>query len=190
MLGEALSAVCEAIRDSEARSPHPDSPRRLRNPTGNNGIHEVSSAQQSRLGTAVGADQGPPSACFSGEPADQRPEILAIASRSVSDRALPENGPCLVGGTVTLDDVSSTIEMAIHSGGDAIALYRCTALPDTSFSQMFIRHDLLDRMLSVGAASSACERPSSPRSWGRFGEYVRLRTATHICVSVQCFHEK
>ena len=39
LLGEALSAVREAIRDSEAGSPHPASPRRLRSPTSNAGIH-------------------------------------------------------------------------------------------------------------------------------------------------------
>ena len=32
--------------------------------------------------------------------------------------ALSEHGPCLVGGTVTLDDVSFTTKFAIHSGGD------------------------------------------------------------------------
>ena len=72
LLGEALSAVREAIRDSEAESRHQASPRRFRSPTGNVGIHKISSAQQSRLGTAVGADQGPPSAYISGVPADQR----------------------------------------------------------------------------------------------------------------------
>ena len=56
LLGKALSAVREAVRDSEAGSPHPSFPRRFRSPTGNAGIHEASSAQQSRLGTAVGAD--------------------------------------------------------------------------------------------------------------------------------------
>ena len=45
-------------------------------------------------------------------------------------------------------------------------------------------------MLSVGAASSACERPSRRRSWGGFGESDPLRTATHIRLSVQFFHEK
>ena len=45
-------------------------------------------------------------------------------------------------------------------------------------------------MPSIGAASSACERPSSPRSWGGFGESTPLRTATHIRLSVQFFHEK
>ena len=45
-------------------------------------------------------------------------------------------------------------------------------------------------MLSVGAASSACERSCSPRSWGSFGESAPLPTATHIRLSVQFFHEK
>ena len=121
LLGESLSAIREAIHDSEAGSPHPASPRRFRSSTRNAGIREISSAQQSRLGTAVGADQGPPSAYFSGAPADQSPEVLAVASRGASDRALPEHGPCLVRGTVTLDDVSFTTDIAIHSGGNAIA---------------------------------------------------------------------
>ena len=159
MLSEALSAVLEAIRDSEAGSTHPASPRPFCSPTENAGIYEISSAQQSRLRTAVGADQGPPSAYFPGAPADQRPEVLAIASRGTSDRAWPEHGPCLVGDTVTLDDVFFTTKIAIHSGGDAIAPYRCTALLDTGSPQTFIRRDVLDRMLSVGAASSA-QQPS------------------------------
>ena len=159
LLGEAPSAVHEAIRNSEAESPHPASPRRFRSPTGNAGIHEISSGQQSRLGTAVGAGQGPPS-------------------------VIPEHGPCLAGGIVTLDDVSFTTEIAIHSGGDAIAPYRCTALLDTGSPQSFIRRDLLDRIISVGTVSSACKRPSSLRSWGDFGESTPLRTATRIRLSV------
>ena len=85
---------------------------------------------------------------------------------------------------MTLDDVSFTTDIAIHSGGDAIEPYKCTALLDTGSPQTFIRRDVLDRMLSVGAASSACEWPSSPRSWGGFGESAALRTVTHIRLSV------
>ena len=61
---------------------------------------------------------------------------------------------------------------------------------DTGSPQTLIRRDVLDRMLSVGAASSACERPSSPRSWGGFGESAPSRIATHIRLGVQFFHEK
>ena len=163
LLSEALSYVREAIRDNEARSRHPASPSRFRSPTENAGIRKISSAQQSRLGTAVGADQSPPSVYFSGAPSDQSPEALTIASRGSSDRAQPEYGPGRIGGTVTIDDVSFTTEIAIHGGVDAIARDRCTVLLDTGFPQTLIRRDSLDRMLSVGVASSACERPSSPR---------------------------
>ena len=49
-LEEALSAVREAIRDSETGSSHPVPPCRFRSPTGNAGIHEISSALPSRWG--------------------------------------------------------------------------------------------------------------------------------------------
>ena len=145
-VGEALSAVRGAIRDSEAASPHPASPRRFCSPTGNTGINEISSALPSRSGTAVGACHGHPleiSAYFLGAPADQSAEVLAIASDGASGRAPPEHGPCLVGGTVTLDGVSFTTEITIHSRGDAIAPYRCVALLDTGSPQTFIRRDVL-----------------------------------------------
>ena len=91
---------------------------------------------------------------------------------------------------MTLGDVSFTTEITIHSGGDTIAPYRCTALLDTGSPQTFIRRDVLDRMLSVGTASSACDRPSSLCSRGGFGESAPLRTAAHIRLSVQFSHEK
>ena len=46
LLGEALSAVREAIRDSDTGSTHPSSAGRFRTSTGNAGIHEISSAPQ------------------------------------------------------------------------------------------------------------------------------------------------
>ena len=61
MLSEIISAVCEAIRNSETGPPHPIFPRRFRSPTGNAGIHEISSALPSCSGTAVGVCQGSPS---------------------------------------------------------------------------------------------------------------------------------
>ena len=187
------ATLCRSQGNSRQRgriATPPASPHRFRSPAGMAGIHAISFAQQSRLATAVGADHGPPSAHFLGAPADQSPEVLTIASQGASDLELPEHGPCLVGGTVTLDDVNFTTDIAVHSGGDAIEPYRCTALLDTGSPQTFIRRDVLDRMLSVGAASWACERPSSPRSWGGFVEYAPVRTATRIRLRVQFFLEK
>ena len=44
-------------------------------------------------------------------------------------------------------------------------------------------------MLLVGAASVACERPCSPRSWGGFGEPSPLRTSSSIRLSVHFFRD-
>ena len=59
LLGEALSAVREEIRDSETGLANPASAGRFRTPTGNAGIHEISSAPQSCSMTAASACQGP-----------------------------------------------------------------------------------------------------------------------------------
>ena len=62
---------------------------------------------------------------------------------------MSERGPCLVGGTMTLDDVSFTTRFAIHSGGDV------TQAPlDTGSPQTFIRRNVLDRMLLVAVCTS------------------------------------
>ena len=60
LLGEARSAVREAIRDSETGLTNPASAGRFCTPTGKAGIHEISSAPQSCSLTATSACQGPP----------------------------------------------------------------------------------------------------------------------------------
>ena len=110
---------------------------------------------------------GPPSefsTCFSDAPADSSPEVLAVTPGAVPSLALPENGPCLVDGIITLDDASFTTKIAVHSGANALAPYGCVALLDTGSPQTFIIRDVLDSMLSVGVASVACERKCAPRS--------------------------
>ena len=74
LLGEALSAVREAIRESETALAHSASAGRFHTPTGNAGINEISSAPQSCSLIAASACQGPPSefsTYFSEVPADQ-----------------------------------------------------------------------------------------------------------------------
>ena len=80
-----------------------------------------------------------------------------------------------------------TTKIAVHSGANAVAPYGCVALLDTGSPQTFIGRDVLDRMLSMEAASVACERNCAPRSWGGFGESAPLQTSTSIRLSVQFF---
>ena len=69
LLGEARSAVPEAIRDTETGLAHPASAGRFRTPTGNAGIHEFLSAPQSCSLTVAICCQFP--TYFSDAPADQ-----------------------------------------------------------------------------------------------------------------------
>ena len=112
---------------------------------------------------------------------------MAVTPRVDPSPALPEHGHCLLGRIITLVDASLTTKIAIHSGANALAPYGCVALLDTGSPQSFVRRDVLDRMLSVGAASVACERRCAPRSWGGFGESAPLQTSTSIRLSVQFF---
>ena len=81
LLGEALSAVRDEIRDTETGLANPSSAGWFRTPMGNAGIHEVSSAPQSCSLTAASACQGPfkefPT-YFSDAPADQSQEVLEM----------------------------------------------------------------------------------------------------------------
>ena len=60
LLGEALSAVRQEIRDCETGMANPASAGQFRTPTENTGVHEISSAPQSCSLTAASACQGPP----------------------------------------------------------------------------------------------------------------------------------
>ena len=136
---------------------------------------------------------GPPSefsACFSDAPADSSPEFLAVAPGADSSLALPEHGPCLVGGIITLDDASFTTKVAVQSGANALAPYGCVAVLDTGSPQTFVRRDVMDHMLSVEAAFVECERRCAPRSRGKCRDgYQRvppqrqpIRPAPQACV--------
>ena len=99
--------------------------------------------------------------------------------------ALPEHGPCRVGGIITLDDASFTTTITVHGGANALAPYCFVALLDTGSPQTFVKRDVLDRVLSVEAASVACEPRCAPRFWGGLGESALLQTSKNIRLSVQ-----
>ena len=87
----------------------------------------------------------------------------------------------------TSSAASFTTKNAIHNGANALAPYGCVAFFETGSPQTFIRRKVLDRMLSVGAASVTCERKYAPRSWGDFGESAPLQPSTSVRMSVQFY---
>ena len=164
LLGKAVSAVRDALRASEAWLVHPASSQQFCTPTTPDEIHEISPAPPRPLAVAR-ACPGPPLevlTCFSDAPADHSPRDFGYRThcrplpRTVRTRPLPYRG--------ALDDVSYTTKIAIHSGAGVLAPFGCVALLDTGSSQTFSRGDVWDYMLSVGAASMACEQKCAPRS--------------------------
>ena len=189
MLGKTISVVCDPIRTSEAGLSNPAFSQQFCTPTSAGGNHEISPALPRRMALPR-ACPGPHlefSTYFSDAPADSSPEVLAATSGVDPSLALPEHGLCLVGSIITLDNASFTTKIAVRSGANALAPFGCVALLDTGSPQTFIGLDVLDSMLSVGAASVACERKCSPQSWGGFGKSAPLQTWTSVRLSVQFF---
>ena len=119
-LGEAPSAVCGANREGETGSAHPVPSRRVCTRIGNEGMNEIWLAPRSGPLTAASAHQSPTSevsAYFFDTPAGQSREALEIASGVGTGLALSEHGPCLVGSTVTLDDVLFSTEIQYIAEG-------------------------------------------------------------------------
>ena len=121
LLGDALSAVREAIRDQVRPGRH--TPPSLADSALPSGLLEFPRFCQRRSR----ARHPRPALVkvlfrsffiyFSDAPADSSRESLTIASAVGPGLALLEHGPCLVGRTVTLDDVSFTTIIAIQLEG-------------------------------------------------------------------------
>ena len=118
LLGEALSAVREAIRDNEVGSAYPAFPSRFRTCT----AKARTKKPRPRRNRAVNSGQrshnfpiGVSDLLFGRVGQLKAVEVLEIAYGVAPDFALSEHGPCFVEGTVTLDDVSFTMKIAYIS---------------------------------------------------------------------------
>ena len=189
MFGTVIFAVRDAIRISETGLANPASCHQFCISTSSDGINEISPAPP-RVIALVRACPGLPSecsTCSSDAPADHSPEVWVFAPGVGPSLALSEHGPCFVGGIIPLDDASFTTKITVHSGANTFAPFGCVALLDTGSPQTLIRRNVLDRMLSVGAASTARERKSASRSWGGVGEFAPLQTLTSVRLRLDFF---
>ena len=118
-------------------------------------------------------------------PKDHDPTVLTVQAPPLMDPPLPEMGPCLVDGIVTVDDASFTTRVHIHSGPTATTTFPCVALLDTGSPQSFINEGAWRQLQTAGAGTPSSERVSTPRSWGGFGTSAPLRTSRSIRLSVQ-----
>ena len=112
----------------------------------------------------------------------------APTSRAAPHRPIPEHGPCLTGGVVTVDDSSFTTKVLVHSGPHATTRCDLVALLDTGSPQSFITAAAVKHLKTSHSASDACIRHASPRSWGGFGTSSPLTTSASIRLSIQFMH--
>ena len=193
LLGQVLQVVRRHLQEAD-RSPFhtpsvlPPSTSSARLVNVADSIFEVNPDNSQQLP----APDGLSTANFSGlakfspyAPKDHDPTVLTVQAPPLLDPPLPEMGPCLVDGIVTVDDASFTTRVHIHSGPTATTTFPCVALLDTGSPQSFINEGAWRQLQTAGAGTPSSERVSTPRSWGGFGTSAPLRTSRSIRLSVQ-----
>ena len=106
-------------------------------------------------------------AVSSSEDPIRSPSEDPIRSPSSAKSLIPEQGPGLVDGIITVDDASYTTQILTHCG-PATSAFGCVALLDTGSPQSFVSASTWAAMKASGAASSAFGTRTQPRCWGGF----------------------
>ena len=192
LLGQALKHAREIFcRDTTAPlcNPAPETPV-PRDDTGST-VFEVDPVTYLRL------DTGPPSAntqtatlsAFTDSvPHDHAPEVLLAQEQRIDAPLIPEQGPDLIGGVVTMDDATFTALLLLHSGVSTTSRFNCRALLDTGSPQSFLHQGAFDQMVATGAADASCVRSTTPRTWSGFGSRQLLSTHRQARMTVQFNH--
>ena len=154
-------------------------------------VFEVDPATRTRLNTAP-IREDPRNAVISAlidsVPDDYAPEVLLTHSPHIDKALIPEQGPDLVCGTVTIDDDTFTILPSLTSGASTTSPFRCRALLDTGSPQSFIHQDTFDQMVATGAADESYVRATTTRYWSGFGSQELLRTNRQAPLTIQFYH--
>ena len=167
LLGQALKHAREILhRDVTAPLSHPTPETPVpRDDTGDT-VFKVDPVTHLRL------DTDPPCAdtqmtALSGYaysvPDDHAPEVLLAQGPRIDAPLIPEQGPDLIGGVVTMDDATFTTLVSLHSGVSTTSRFNCRALLDTGSPQSFIHEGAFDQMVTTGAADASCVRSTMPR---------------------------
>ena len=64
-------------------------------------------------------------------PDDHAPEVLLAHEQCDDAPLMPEQGPGLIGGIVTIDDATLTTLLTLHSGVSATSRFDCRAIMDS-----------------------------------------------------------
>ena len=137
LLGQALEHAREFLRrDSTAPpcNPTPETPA-PGNDTGDT-VFEVDPVTRLHLDTTpniANTHTATLSAFTDSVPDDNAPEVLLAQDQRTDAPSLPEQGPNLISGVVTMDDATFTL-LSLSSGVSATSRFNCRALLDTADS--------------------------------------------------------
>ena len=192
LLGRALEHAREIVyRDTPAplRNPAPETPV-PRDDTGDT-VFEVDPVTHLRLDTDppfANTQTATLSAFTDSVPDDHAPEVLLAEEQRIDASFIPEQGPDLISGVVTMDDATFTTLLSLHSGVFTTSRFNCRALLDTKSPQSFIHQGAFDQMAATGAADASCVRSTTPRTWSGFGSRQLLSTNRQARMTVQFNH--
>ena len=192
LLGQTLEHVRTTLFENtppSASIPLPDIVPPLNQP--GNTVFEIDPTTRTRLNTVSITEYSPNtilSDFLNSAPDDHTPEVLLTNVTRGDQSLMSEQGPDLIGGVVTMDDVTFTTLPSLTSGASATSQFRCRALLDTGSSQSFIHQGAFEQMVATGAAVESYGRSTPPRSWSGFGSHEPLNTNRQARLTVQFYH--
>ena len=192
LLGQALENARELLRHESTAPPDDPAPETPvpRDDTGDT-VFEVDPITHFRLDPTpppANAQTAVLSAFTESVPDDHAPEVLLAQDHRTDAPPLPEQGPDLLGGIVTMDDARFTTLLTLHSGVSTTSRFDCRALLDTGSPQSFIHQGAFDQMAAMGAADPSCIRSTTPKTWSGFGSQQLLSTNRQARMTVQFHH--
>ena len=147
LLGQALEHAREILRrdiTAPLFNPAPESPV-PRDDTGDT-VFEVDPVTHLRLDTdppSANTQTATLSAFTELVPDDHAPEVLLAQEERIDAPLIPEQGPDLISGVVTMDDATFTTLLSLHSGVSTTSRFNCRALLDAGSPQSFIHQESL-----------------------------------------------
>ena len=135
LLGQALEHVQEILRrdiTAPLSNPPPDTPV-PRDATGDT-VFEVDPVTHLRLDTdppCANTQITAPSAFTYSVPDERAPVVLLAQEPRIDAPFIPEQGPDLISGVVTMDDATFTTLLSLHSGVSTTSRFNYRALLDT-----------------------------------------------------------
>ena len=191
LLGKALENAREILRRDIPVPPPNPTPETPAPCAAGDTVFEVDPVTQLRLKTdplPANTQSAMLFASTASVPDDHAPEVLLAQEQRFDAPLIPEQGPDLIGGVVTMDDATLTTLLSLHSGVSATSRFNCRAFLDTGSPQSFIHQGVFDQMVALGAADASCVRSTTPRTWSGFGSRQLLSTNQQARITVHFHH--